>query len=209
MFGDCRKGSQAVAPLHGFTHLFLSHGSEYLLNYIKLVNLTFPREHRLAVTQLPHDTAYRPHVHLVRVARAPQQELRGPVPPRGHVVRQRLTGGGHGAGETEVAQLEGGGSGVDKEVLGLDIAVDYVLAVAEGEGITELKNVLRGRWRGRCVCACVCVCVCVRIRKAGQILVPPIWPSSILTVLTKSGASPAEFSSSTSRRFCWTYSNTR
>jgi len=81
--------------------------------------------------------------------RAPEEELRGAVPPRGDVVGDGLVALGEGPGEAKVAELEvpGGGAGgvgrrVDEEVLGLDVAVHDVVLVAPRHGAGELVDVL-------------------------------------------------------------------
>lgn len=62
------------------TPLHLARSAAYFLNRIELVKLRFPRKERLAVRELSHDAADRPHVHWLPVVRLAQKQLRRAVP---------------------------------------------------------------------------------------------------------------------------------
>lgn len=79
--------------------------AQNFLNQVKLVNLTFPREQRLAVNHLSHDAANGPHIDRLAVVKSPQQQLWGPVPPCGDVVSQ-VAVGRYCPCEAEITQLQ-------------------------------------------------------------------------------------------------------
>lgn len=55
--------------------------TQQLLYDKQLVNVTISREQGLAIDELAHDAAHCPHVHLLAVVTAAQQQLRCSVPP--------------------------------------------------------------------------------------------------------------------------------
>lgn len=117
---------QPHIPLIPIKHLQLPFRKlpQTLLNQIKLIHFVLPRKHRHPIYQLPHNTPSSPHVHGFGVVIA-DEKLRAAVPASSYIVGEGLAGGGGGTGEAEIAELEVQ-VGVEKEVLGLDIAVDYL-----------------------------------------------------------------------------------
>eukprot|EP00754_Rhynchopus_humris_P013920 Rhum_TRINITY_DN14356_c14_g1::Rhum_TRINITY_DN14356_c14_g1_i1::g.84606::m.84606 len=137
---DRRELEVGVALVHGLD--LLTRGrAQHLDDLHQLVDARLSREQRLPDEQLGEDAAQRPHVDGGGVVRGTEDELRGTVIPRadvGHVglsLHQLL-------GAAEVAQLQDTCGGVDKQVLGLDVAVTdvQVLAMDVVEGPAELVH---------------------------------------------------------------------
>ena len=66
--------------------------ADELEDLLYLVERGIARENGFSVDELAQDAADRPHVYRFRVLRRTQQDLRRPVPSRGHVLRQHLVG---------------------------------------------------------------------------------------------------------------------
>ena len=90
---------------------------------IDLVDIRVTRKYRVSRQHLSVETADGPDVDLLAVVRVPDQELGGPVPSGGHVVRVDLPLGGHDPREPEVAEFDQTELG-DENVLWLDISVN-------------------------------------------------------------------------------------
>lgn len=66
-------------------------------------------------------------------------------PPNTHLVRVGAHGHPEGASQAEVGQFDGA-VGVDEQVLGLEVAVQHAVRVAEGQALQQLEQVaLRGQ----------------------------------------------------------------
>lgn len=96
--------------------------TEKFHNLVDLVNVGLAREERIATHDLGEEAADGPDVDGPAVAGVTDQQLRGAVPTRRHVVRVRFTTRGHKASEPEVAQLDHPLVG-HQDVLRLDVSV--------------------------------------------------------------------------------------
>lgn len=110
-------------------------------NLEDLVNLRITWEQRLAGAHLGKYAAHRPHVYTRGVLPTTQQDLRSTVPQRHNLVGVGPEGDSKGTGKTEIRQLEVAVA-VDQEVLGLQIAVEDSVRVAEPNAIAELAHEL-------------------------------------------------------------------
>jgi len=103
--------------------------SKHLLDYEELVYLRLSREEGLTISQLTHDTAEGPNVHVLAIVGGAQQQFRGPVPARGHVVCQwRIRT--HGPRKAEIAEAQRIVRRIDQQVLRLDISVNDIMPMA-------------------------------------------------------------------------------
>ena len=76
-----------------------------LLDAEKLVNFGLTREEGVTIGDFAHDASDRPNVDLLAVL-VTQEELRGAVPPRRHVIGELGPGLAQLASEAEVTDLE-------------------------------------------------------------------------------------------------------
>ena len=118
-------------------------------NDAKLVDIVFSREERTVVTQLAQYAAHRPQVDPLRVVPGAVQQLRGPVPPRRHLVRvlALLPVGLEDPAQTEVRDLESA-LRPDQEVGRLEVSVHHAPTVQERHALQQHQQVglhLRGQ----------------------------------------------------------------
>lgn len=115
-------------------------GTQYLDDLDELINARLAREEWLAEHELCHDTSSRPHVNVGGVVCRTKDEFGCAVVSRANVrdvwlvLHQDL-------GRAKVAELEDSGVGVEKEVLGLDVAVTDADRVDVCQGSQELVHV--------------------------------------------------------------------
>ena len=88
------RDAQAAKELVSLEYLHVSRDeiAEVLADQIELIHVGFARPKGLAVDQLHEDAAHGPNVHLGAVLGVANQELGGPVPTRGHVIREIVPG---------------------------------------------------------------------------------------------------------------------
>lgn len=80
-----RQQREADRPMHIAVVTLVKEGTgkltQQLLDDIELINVAIPRKQGLAINELSHDAAYCPHVHLLPIVAAAEQQLWRPVPP--------------------------------------------------------------------------------------------------------------------------------
>jgi hypothetical protein len=101
---------------------------------LNISRLTF--KYYLATEKLSHHAPDRPHVDLVRVGFAPQQQLGSSVPQSHHFVGEQIFKFDFAA-ESEICEFDVSFV-VEEDVGGLDIAVEYFVAVEVGDAFEEL-----------------------------------------------------------------------
>ena len=94
-------------------------------------------EERRAVDHLGEDASDGPEVDLGGVVDLAQQQLGAAIPHRDDLVLERANVHGEGAREPEVGELEDARA-VQQQVRGLEVAVQHLLLVAEGEALEQL-----------------------------------------------------------------------
>jgi len=100
---------------------------------IELVDLVRSRKEGVQSNQLVQHTSGTPHIHRRAVPSVRQQVLRSAVPPGGDVPGDGL---GHvgATAAAEIGEFEEFGVGVDEDVFGFDVAVEYAEAVYVFDG---------------------------------------------------------------------------
>lgn len=113
-----------------------AHQAEDLL---QLVLVGGAGEQRAARVHLGHDAAGGPDVDAGVVGAAAEQDVRGAVPQGDDLVGEGVDGDAKGAGEAKVGELELAAR-VDEQVLGLEVAVQDAVVVAEGDAAHQLVH---------------------------------------------------------------------
>ena len=106
-----------------------------------LVNFRVTSEQRLARAHFSEDAANGPHINTGRVLATTEQNLRGAVPQRNDLVGVGAEGHTKGSRESEISKLEVTVA-VDKEILGLQIAMQHAVAVAVANTLAQLAHEL-------------------------------------------------------------------
>ena len=119
----------------------MGRSADQLEDLFYLVESRVAREDGLSVDQLAQNAANRPHVHRLGVLRGTQQDLRGSVPPRRHVLRQHLVRNLLGAvdrpGQPKIRNLRVA-LRVQQQVARLEIPVNELPRVHVLERLEEL-----------------------------------------------------------------------
>ena len=113
-----------------------AHQAEDLL---ELVLVGGAGEQGAAGVHLGHDAACAPDVDASVVGAGAKEDVGGAVPEGDDLVGEGVDGDAEGAGEAEVGEFELA-LGVDEEVLGLQVAVEDAVVVAEGDALEELMH---------------------------------------------------------------------
>jgi hypothetical protein len=113
----------------------------------ELIDFRVAREERSLGDHLCHDAADTPEVSGEGIGATSEQDLRGAIPERDHLVSEGADGRNKSPGETEVSQLEDSSGERDENVLWLEVAMQ------DGSGVTEVKSfdhlACEGLWRVR------------------------------------------------------------
>jgi hypothetical protein len=110
-----------IVWIHCFD-LFSCRGPEDLDDFDQLIDATLTRKERLPEHELRHDTPGGPYIDVGHIVGGPKDELRGAVVTRANIADVGLAGH-EDLCWPKVAKLEDAGCGIEKEVLGLDIAM--------------------------------------------------------------------------------------
>ena len=96
-------------------------------------------EQGAAREHLRHDAAGAPDVDAGVVSPTPEQDVRGAIPQRDDLVAESVDGDAEGAREAEIREFQLP-LVVDEQVLGLEVAVQDAVFVAEGYAAQELPH---------------------------------------------------------------------
>jgi hypothetical protein len=136
-----------------------THDAEYA---DKLVFVGSAGEEGAAGVHFCHDAASGPDVDAGVVGAGAKEDIRGAVPEGYDFVREGVNGDSEGSGETEIRQLELSFE-VDEEILGLQIAVQDSIGVAEVNALQELMHKGFDGGRGQCSSLALCVHVLLQV----------------------------------------------
>ena len=106
----------------------------------QLVEVVLPGEERDPGDHLEDDAPDGPHVHGGAVVRVPEEHVRRAVPQRDDLVRVLFDGDAEGPPEPEVGDLQQHVVAVYQQVLRLEVAVEDIPRVAEGDAAEELLD---------------------------------------------------------------------
>ena len=113
-----------------------AHDAEDLL---QLVFVGGSREEGPSRVHLRHDAARGPDVDTGVVGAGAEEDVRGAVPQRDDLVGEGVDGDAERAGQTKIREFQLA-LDVDEEVLGLEVAVQDAVFVAEGDALEELVH---------------------------------------------------------------------
>lgn len=151
LLADGAKGGQKGLPrLRGYDRVradvlgqlghagpdILSRGADALADELDLVELGVARQVGDPQDHLGHNRAHRPDVHHTAVVLGAVEQLGRAVPARDDVRGHDPVRVGEAARQTKIGQLHLT-VGCDQQVVGLDIAVQHVVLVAEPDGTTQ------------------------------------------------------------------------
>ena len=112
----------------------LRRGAHETEDFLELVFVGGAGEERAARVHFRHDAAGRPDVDAGVVGARAEQDVRRAVPERDHFVAERVDGDAERSCQPEIGKLELPFV-VDEQVLGLQVAVQDAVFVAEGDAL--------------------------------------------------------------------------
>ena len=116
--------------------IFLRRRPQRLPNQIDLIHIGLTGHKRRPQDQLGKHRSHTPHIDRATVVTCAVEQLGRPIPARDDLMRHGHGGIGKAPGEPEIGQLDLAVRR-DQQVVGLDVAVQHEVGVAEPDGPTQ------------------------------------------------------------------------